>query len=145
VKAGQALQKIDDGFTVSQLSSIVGMPSSKGYHIVKRLSAIKIVETLPKVERPPDWGDYSLKMRKKFYEEHGLQHKGRDPQRYRYCPLKALALLREQIQIDIETIDKQAADEINALLKKYEQIENTLTKQVEEAHVSHTFEGSDLL
>lgn len=144
MKAGQALQKIDDGFTVSQLSSIVGMPSSKGYHIIKRLSVIKIVETLPKVERPPDWGDYSLSMRKKFYKERGLQYRGRDPQRYRYCPLKALALLRDRVQTDIETVDKQATDEINALLKEYEEIENALTRQVEEAQVSHTFGRSNL-
>ena len=144
MKAGQALQEIEDGFTVSQLSFMVGMPSSKGYHIIKRLLAIKIVETLPKVERPPDWGDYSLKMRKKFYKEHGLQYRGREPQRYRYCPLKALALLRDRVQTEIEIIDKQATDEINALLKEYEEIENVLTRRAKETHVSHTFERGAL-
>jgi len=144
VKAVESLQKIDDGFTVSRLSSMVGMPSSKGYHIIKRLLAIKIVETLPKVERPPDWGDYSLKMRKKFYKERGPQYRGRDPQRYRYCPLKALALIRDRVQTEIEAIDKQATDEINALLKEYEEIENVLTRQAKETPASHTFERSDL-
>lgn len=137
MKAVEALQKIGGGFTASQLSSIVGMPSSKGYHVIKRLLAIKIVETLPKVERPPDWGNYSLSMRKKFYEKHGLQHKSRDPQLYRYSPLKALAFLRDRVQEEIEFIDKQASDKINALLKDYEEIENALTRQAEEAHASH--------
>ena len=121
---------------------MVGMPSSKGYHIIKRLLVIKIVEALPKVERPPDWGDYSLKMRKKFYEEHGLRYRGRDPQRYRHCPLKALALLRERVQEDIECIDKEAADKINALLEEYEEIENALTRLVEETHASHFWRSS---
>ena len=140
VKAVEALPKIEDGFTVSRLSSMVGMPSSKGYHIIKRLLAIKIVDALPKVERPPEWGNYSLSMRKKFYEEHGLQHKGRDPKLYRYSPLKALALQRDRVQEDIETIDKQATDKINALLKEYEEIENALTRQVKKTQVSHSFE-----
>jgi len=140
MKAVGALPKIEDGFTVSRLASTVGIPSSKGYHVIKRLLAIKIVDALPKVERPPDWGSYTLSMRKKFYEKHGLQHKGRDPQLYRYSPLKALTLLRERVQQEIEGIDKQAADEINTLLKDYEEIENALTRHVRKDHTSQPFE-----
>jgi hypothetical protein len=141
VKAVEALREIEDGFTVPRLSSVVGMPPSKGYLIIKRLLAIKIVEALPKVERPPDWGEYSLGMRKRFYEEHGIRYRGRDPQRYRHCPSKALALLRERVQEDIERIDEEATDRINALLEEYEEIGDALTRRVEEAHASRLWRG----
>lgn len=144
MRAVEALPKIEDGFTIAHLSSIVGMPSSKGYHIINRLLAVNLVESLPKVERPPDWGDYSLSMRKKFYEEHGLGCKGRAPQRYRYCPSKSLALLRDRIQEEIDGIDRQATDKINGLLKEYEEIENALTTQVKKTHTSHAFERSNV-
>jgi hypothetical protein len=139
-KAVGALEDIGDGFTVSRLSAAVGMPPSKGYRVVNRLQAVRIVEALPGIERPPDWGDYSLGMRKRFYEEHGLRRRGRDPRRYRYSPARALALLRERIQEEIEGIDRQAADEINALLEEYEEIQGALTRRVEKTH-AHTLEG----
>jgi hypothetical protein len=135
LKAVEVLPEIEDRFTVSHLSSTVGMPTSKGHYIMKRLKAIKLVDPLPKIERPPDWGSYTLSMRKLFYEKNGLQHKGRDPQLYRYSPLKALTHLRERVQQEIDDIDKQASDEINALLREYEEIENALTRQAEGPHM----------
>jgi hypothetical protein len=139
-KAFGTLEEIGDGFTVPGLSAAVGMPPSKGYRVVKRLQAVRIVEDLPGVERPPDWGDYSRGMRKRFYEEHGLRRRGRDPRRYKYSPARALALLRERVQEEIEGIDRRAADEINALLEEYEEIEGALTRRLEEAQ-EHTLEG----
>lgn len=119
------------------------MPSSKCYYLIKRLLAVNLVEALPKVERPPDWGDYSLGMRKKFYEEHSLRWIGRDPQRYRYCPFKALALLRDRVQGEIDDIDRQATDKINGILKEYDEIESALTTQAKKTHMPHAFEGSN--
>jgi len=134
VKALEAVPDLEEGFAVSRLASAIGMPASKGYHVMKRLQDVRIVEALPRVERPPDWGSYTLSMRKKFYEEHGLGHKGRDPQLYMYSPLKALALLRRRVQEEIEGIDKRAADDVNALLRDYEDVEKYLTRQAGEDH-----------
>ncbi len=131
VKALEALPRMGEAFTVSQLSRAAGIPRSKGYPTLRRLLGLRLVEALPRLRRPDDWGEYTLGMRKRFYREHGLPLRGKEPRRYRYCPQRTLAHLRGEVMREIAEIDAEAQTRIAGLLGALDEAEGRLRSRVE--------------
>lgn len=131
VKAVEALPRLGEAFTVSQLSGAAGIPRSKGYPTLRRLMGLRVVEALPRLRRPDDWGEYTLGMRKRFYREHGLPSRGKEPRRYRYCPRQTLAYLRGKVLREIADIDAEAQTRIARLLREYDEVERRLRRSGE--------------
>lgn len=128
VKALEALPRMGGVFTVSQLSRAAGIPRSKGYPTVRRLQKLGLVEALPRLRRPDDWDEYTLGMRKRFYREHGLPPRGKEPRRYRYRPLRALVHLREEVMQEIAAVDAEAQKRIKGLLGALDEAETLLRR-----------------
>jgi len=128
VKAVEALPRLGEAFTVSQLSRAAGIPRSKGYPTLRRLLGLRVVEALPRLRRPDDWGEYTLGMRKRFYREHGLPLRGKEPRRYTYCPQRALAYVRGKVLREIADIDAEAQTRIARLLREYDEAERRLRR-----------------
>lgn len=128
VKALEALPRMGGVFTVSQLSRAAGIPRSKGYPTVRRLEELGLVEALPGLRRPDDWGEYTLGMRKRFYRDHGLPPRGKEPRRFRYRPRRALEHLRDGVMREIATVDTEAQKRIAVLLGALDEAEGLLRR-----------------
>ena len=125
-KAAKALPTLTNNFTVPTLAKKAGIPRSKGYPTIKLLEELHLVTRVSKVKRPPDWGEYTRSMRKRFNYEHGLPRRGIEPQRYRYTPVEALLFLRMEINRKIRREDQRALQRINAIRSQYGVVANGL-------------------
>jgi hypothetical protein len=89
-----------------------------GERVTDRSYAVKALEALPR-------------MGKRFYREHGLPLRGKEPRRYRYCPQRTLAHLRGEVMREIADIDAEAQTRIAGLLGALDEAEGRLRSRVE--------------
>jgi hypothetical protein len=126
-RAAKALPALIKPFTVPTMARKAGIPRSKGYPTIKELEHLRLVRPVPKIERPPDWDEYTRSMRRRYNKKHGLPQRGIEPQRYTYTPNIALKHLRETISRKIQSVDQKALREISELTHRYKSIEDALS------------------
>ena len=126
-RAATILPSMGSAFTVPALARKSRIPRSKGYPTINQLKRLCLVKPVPKVERPPDWKEYTRSMRKRFNQRHGLPKRGIEPQRYTYTPNEALWHLKEEISSRIRQVDRDALRRINEITGTYKSIETCLS------------------
>lgn len=126
-RAATTLPAMKKPFTVPTLARKAEVPRSKGYPTIKQLQKLCLVRPVPKIERPPDWQEYTRSMRKRFNKINGLPMRGIEPQRYIYTPEEALWHLREMISHKIKQVDSDALKRIQEITSTYKAIEEGLS------------------